>query len=321
MKKKINSYQFRNIIKEKIFNKYNQREKERFLIDKKIYIPHKNELNNPFWLYDFDYSNDYEISDGFIDFTDMNVLFIKEMLRYCEEYGGLRDNNHGEYVKRLKRNINMTLDDLDKERVIRGEYEKYSRDLNSSHLTDYYFDENIEVDDMFGCITLEGIDETTVFKYITKEYPYLGDDSPISDCIQINKSIKILKFLKKEMAKIKTPYEQNIYKSEFTIHFNDGIFRTIEAQNWFYETLYKMGAIEDHNKPKRRKFQPICSAIFYSISCKKHILKYGLKLEDLINFLNKEFKTKIKTKLSVGHLHESEVSKNIEKFIENNNLA
>lgn len=308
MKKKKNSYQFRNIIKEKIFNKYNQREKERFLIDKKIYIPRKNELNNPFWLYDYDYSNDYEISDGFFEFTDMNILFIKEILKYCESYSGFMPG-YSTYEKRMKRIINMTLDDIDKEKIIREEYDEYLGILDANYLTEEYFDKSLKEHDMFGCVTIHGIDETTVIKFITNKHPYLGDDSPISDCRQIKKCVKILKFLKEEMNKITDSKEEKVYKPKPTtpLPFNDEIFRTIEAQNWFYETLKKMGAIETGNTPKKRKFQPICHAIFYSPDCKKKIFRYSLELKDFILFLNKEFNTNIKTKLSNGYLHEAAV--------------
>ncbi len=317
MKKKNNTYQFLNIIEEKKFFNYSQNKKEKFLLENKIYIP--RDLKDPHWLYEIEYSDE---ADEFFFISDLNDLVTREILRYCENYSGFQ-LGYNEYEKRIKRIINMTLDNVDKEKIIREEHDIYFNILNDNYLTEEYFDESIKGDDMFGCVTLHGIEEDTVYKFITSKHPYLGGDSPIIDCKKIKKSIKILKFLKEEMAKIKDSKEEKVYKPKPTtpLPFNDKIFRTIEAQDWFFNTLNKMGAIEDHNKPIRRKFQPICSAIFYSISCKKHILKYGLKLQDLINFLNKEFKTKIKTKLSVGHLHEDEVSKNIEKFIENNNLA
>jgi len=315
VEKKKNSYQFLNIINEKKFNKYNHKEKERFLIDNKIYIPREQDLKSPYWLYGFKYSNNYEITDWFIELTDINIMFIKEMLRYCEEHGRFQ-SNYSEYVKRIKRNINLTLDDLDKERVIREEYEKYYGILNSSYLTDDYFDKNIEVDDLFGCITMHGIDETTVFKYITSKYPYLEDDTPISDCVKINKSIKILKFLKIEMGKMKGSYIEKIDKSKALTNFNDHIFRTKESREWFHDTLIEMGAVDKENRAQKRIFQTRCQAIFSISECKNKIFKNRLKLKDYIEYLNATYSAKItnNSKLSDGYEYKADVKEYLKLF-------
>lgn len=321
MKKKNNTYQFLNLIEEKEFNNYNLREKEKFLIDNKIYLPRESSLEDSHWLYDFDYSNIYEISDHFYFITEMNDLFIREILRYCEGYGGFLPG-YSNYKKRIKRIINMTLDNIDKEKVIRQEYSKYLDILNANYMTEEYFEKNIKENDFYSCASNFGIDEMAVYKFITDKHPYLGDEFPFNECNEIKKCIKILKLLKEELSKIKSSNieKNNRPKSITSLSFNDEIFRTIEAQNWFNETLINMGALGRDSNPIKRRFQPVCSAIFYLEECKTNILKYNLELQYFIAFLNKEYKTTIKSKLSSGINHESEVENHLEKYIPSHHI-
>ncbi len=319
MKKKNNTYPFLNIIKREKYDNFTQDEKEKYLLDSKIYT-RREDLNFP--CYTLPDENGNILIEDFFYVNHVSKVVVREMITWFKEFDCDWISEFYGYEHDFEHRIERALDNSDKERIIRNDYEEYSDLLNNDRTTKNYFSINAREGDIYDCISAFR-NEEEVIEYITKERPFLSVMLPFENCEQIKIWVEILKFLKKEMNKITGSIEEKVLKPKSTtpLPFNDKIFRTMEAQNWFHDTLNKMGAIEDHNKPKRRKFQPICSAIFYSISCKKHILKYGLKLEDLINFLNKEFKTKIKTKLSVGHLHEDEVSKNIEKFIENNNLA
>ena len=307
------------IIEKEKFDNFSKVEKEKFLIDARVYVRRANLKFPDCTLPD---ENGYIYIKDFFASHIVNKIVIKEMTTYFEEIEHVYFTDFIEFKYDFEERMGRALDNSDKERIIRNDHVIYSDKLNKDTSTIDYFSINSKEGNMFDCIHAFR-NEEEVIEYITQKDPFLSDLFSFETCGLIREWDKILKFLKGELYKIKGSNEERVCKPKPTtpLPFNDKIFRTMEAQNWFYDTLNKMGAIEDHNKPIRRKFQPICSAIFYSISCKKHILKYGLKLQDLINFLNKEFKTKIKTKLSVGHLHEDEVSKNIEKFIENNNLA
>jgi len=321
VKKKNNTYQFLNIIKEEEYDNFTQKEKEKYLIENNIYVPYEN-LDHPF--FNQPNENGKTFRDSFFSSHYVSNIVLREMVDWFVEIGSDFKPEFEGYKERIHSSINRALDNSDKERVIRNEHEKHSDFLSEHHYgVEDYYSINTKDGDLYDCIQSYSIDESLVLEYVIDGFPHLSTEYAFKDCDEVKYNLEVLKFLKKEMNKITGSKEEKVYKPKSTtpLPFNDRIFRTMESQNWFYDTLNKMGAIEDYNKPIRRKFQPICSAIFYSISCKKHILKYGLKLQDLINFLNKEFKTKIKTKLSVGHLHEDEVSKNIEKFIENNNLA
>jgi len=310
VKKKNNTYQFLNIINEKKFSSYSRNEKEKFLIDNKIYIP--NDLKDPHWSYKVEYSDE---SDELMFIAELNVLVTKEILRYCKNYTGFMPW-YDSYEKSMKRIINMTLDDIDKERIIREQHEKYMSILNANYLTEDYFDNKIEENDMFGCVTIHGIDETTVVKFITNKHPYLGSDSPFSDCNEIMQSIKILNFLKEEMNKIKSP-KGKINQNQTTLTFDKNIFRSKESQKWFHETLIEFGAIDEENKAQRGIFQTRCQAIFSISECKNKIFKNRLKLKDYIDYLNAAYSAKIKnnSRLSDGYKYIEDVKGYLNLFI------
>jgi len=211
--------------------------------------------------------------------------------------------------------IGRALDNSDIERIIRNDYVKYSDKLNNDSSTKDYFSNNTREGDMYDCIKSFNNNEE-VIEYITKKRPFLSTMFPFETCEQIKIWVEILNFLKEEMIKITDSKEEKVFKRNSTtsLPFNDDVFRTIEAKNWFNDTLNRMGALEDDSIPKKRKFQPICSAIYYSDDCKKYILKYNLELQDYIAFLNKKYNTTIKSKLSSGTNHELEVENQFDKY-------
>ena len=99
-------------------------------------------------------------------------------------------------------------------------------------------------------------------------------------------------------------------KPKIIRNFNSEIFKDERAQIIFYETLSQHKAINENNQPIKRRFLPICDAIF----CKQaeffdQIFTYKLKKYDYITFLENNFNTPIKdkSKLSDGSLHERKV--------------
>jgi len=92
--------------------------------------------------------------------------------------------------------------------------------------------------------------------------------------------------------------------------FNSLIFKSIDSQKIFYNTLIEFGAIDENFKFIKRRFQPICDAVF-----NKHLIffddifKYGLSKRKYILFLEDAFEVKLKDKsrLSDGSKHLSKV--------------
>ena len=312
MKKKNSTYQFLNIIKKETYDNFTQDEKENFLLDTKIYIRIEG-LNYP--CYTLPDENGNILVENFFYVNQVNDLVVREMTTWFKEFECDWISEFHEYKYDFEDRIERALDNSDKERIIRQDYVKHSEKLNSDLSTKDYFSNNTREGDIYDCINSFNNDEE-VIEYITKERPLLGAMFSFESCEQIKTWVEILKFLKKEMNKITDSKEEKFYKPKSTtsLPFNDKIFRTIKAQNWFNETLKNMGALEEYSKPKRRKFQPICSAIFYSNKCKEVILKYNLELKDYIAFLNKEYKTSIKSKLSSGANHELEVENQFDNY-------
>lgn len=117
----------------------------------------------------------------------------------------------------------------------------------------------------------------------------------------LDRSKKLIDSLKPSISnkeiKIETPKE-----------YNKQIFKTAEAQTWFFNTLNELNAIDDNSTPKRG-FQAKASAIYYSNDCKKEVFKYNLSIKEYVHFLNNEFDNIIKndTKLSDPSNHENTV--------------
>lgn len=307
MKKKNNTYQFLNIIKEEEYDNFIQKEKEKYLIENNIYVPYEN-LDQPF--YNHPDENGNILLEDFFSSHHVNNIVLREMVDWFVEIGSDFKTEFEDYKERIHSNINRALDNSDKVRVIRNEHEKHSDFLSEKHYSvEDFYSINTRDGDLYDCIRSFSIYESLVLEYISDGFPFLSTEYPFKDCDEIKYNLEVLKFLKEEMNKITSSNKEKVYKPEFTtsLPFNDEIFRTIESQNWFYETLKKMGAIETDNTPKKRKFQPICHAIFYSLDCKKKIFRYNLELKDYILFLNSEFDTNINSKLSIGYRHVDEV--------------
>jgi hypothetical protein len=110
--------------------------------------------------------------------------------------------------------------------------------------------------------------------------------------------------------------EQCINEVKNKKQFNSNIFRSMDSQNWFNNTLFELNAIDKSNKPLRG-FPAKCSAIFSNKKCKNYIFKYYLSITEYINYLNNNFKAQIKSKnkLSAGNKHEYEVYRLIKTYI------
>ncbi|SHI61101.1 hypothetical protein SAMN04488096_10324 [Mesonia phycicola] len=112
------------------------------------------------------------------------------------------------------------------------------------------------------------------------------------------------------------PDKENTVLKKSIPKFNEKIFKSLEAENWFLNSLKELSAIDGNGK-SIRGFQAKVSAIFSVQEVKDKIFVYSLTLRDYINYLNQRFDAKIASdkKLSSGMIHESKVDKLIEKFI------
>lgn len=97
--------------------------------------------------------------------------------------------------------------------------------------------------------------------------------------------------------------------------FDEKIFKSLEAEKWFFNSLKELNAV-DSNQKVLRGFQAKANAIFSVSKVKEEIFIYSLTLRDYISFLNRRLEAKIATdkKLSSGINHERKVDKLIENF-------
>jgi len=307
VKKKNNTYPFLNIIKKEKYDNFTEDEKEKYLFDNKIYVPYED-LDHPF--FNQPNENGKTFRDSFFSSHYVSNIVLREMVDWFVEIGSDFKPEFEGYKERIHSSINRALDNSDKERVIRNEHEKHSDFLSEHHYgVEDYYSINTKDGDLYDCIQSYSIDESLVLEYVIDGFPHLSTEYAFKDCDEVKYNLEVLKFLKKELNKITGSIEEKVYKPKPTtpLPFNDEIFRTIEAQDWFFNTLNKMGGLEESYTPKKRKFQPICHAIFYSFDCKKKIFRYNLELKDYILFLNNEFDTNINSKLSIGYRHVDEV--------------
>ncbi len=91
--------------------------------------------------------------------------------------------------------------------------------------------------------------------------------------------------------------------------YNSQIFRSNEAQTWFFDTLEELNAL-DHNSNPKRGFQAKVSAIFDNKDCKNVVFRYELLLKEYAMFLNNEYDDYIKNtkQLSDGTKYSEKVS-------------
>jgi len=307
VKKKNSTYQFLNIIKREKYDNFTQDEKEKYLLDSKIYTRREG-LNYP--CYTLPDKNGNILIEDFFSVNHVNRVVIKEMTTWFKEFEYDWISQFYEYENDFEHRIERALDNSDKERIIRNDYVEYSDLLNKDITTENYFSKNAREGDIYDCISAFR-NEQEVIEYITKKNPSLSDMSPFEDCEQIKIWVEILKFLKKELNKITGSNKEKVNKPKPTtpLPFNDGIFRTIEAQTWFYETLIEMGAINEKNKAQKGVFQTRCQAIFSISECKNKIFRNRLKLKDYIEYLNTTYSAKItnNSRLSDGYKYKAEV--------------
>ncbi|MBT0606833.1 hypothetical protein [Aequorivita echinoideorum] len=96
-------------------------------------------------------------------------------------------------------------------------------------------------------------------------------------------------------------------KAEFS---RDSIFRNMESELFFIETLKHLNVLDANGKAKRG-FQAACDAIKKSNLYKDNIFCFNFKLQDYIKYLNERFEAGIKSdnRLSDGIKYEEEVDK------------
>ena len=309
MKKKNNTYPFLNIIKKEKYDNFTEDEKEKYLFDNKIYVPYED-LDHPF--FNQPNENGKTFRDSFFSSHYVSNIVLREMVDWFVEIGSDFKPEFEGYKERIHSSINRALDNSDKERVIRNEHEKHSDFLSEHHYgVEDYYSINTKDGDLYDCIKSYSIDESLVFEYVIDGFPHLSTEYAFKDCDEVKYNLEVLKFLKEEMNKITGSKEEKVLKPKTTtpLPFNDGIFKTIEAQTWFYETLIEMGAINKKNKAQKGVFQTRCQAIFSISECKNKIFRNRLKLKDYIEYLNATYSAKItnNSRLSDGYKYKAEV--------------
>lgn len=163
--------------------------------------------------------------------------------------------------------------------------------------------------ELFGYLSTGGIGPLRNKKDPTKRY------GVIANWCEMYSAKKLLDYSKELILVLnkKTSLNNSEKLNKKTIAyppFNSLIFKSIDSQKIFYNTLIEFGAIDENFKFIKRRFQPICDAIF-----NKHLIffdemfKYELSKKDYILFLEAAFEGTIKDKsrLSDGSKHLSKV--------------
>jgi hypothetical protein len=101
-----------------------------------------------------------------------------------------------------------------------------------------------------------------------------------------------------------------------TLDYNKNIFQSLEAEDWFNNTLEELGAI-DEDKRKGTGLQAKANAIFRNKNCKENIFKYNLYLKTYIEFLNIEYQADIKSdsRLSDGNSYIDKIEGIINSYL------
>lgn len=95
------------------------------------------------------------------------------------------------------------------------------------------------------------------------------------------------------------------------LDFERNIFRSLNAQHWFYETLETLGVGNGGYR-----FNTIIAEIFRNQNCKENIFSYNLSQQEYVNYLNQKFnKTMNPTGLRKETNHENKVESLINIFI------
>ena len=125
-------------------------------------------------------------------------------------------------------------------------------------------------------------------------------------------TIKLLGYLK-ELQNAYQNSKNNTIKTEKV--YSNTIFTSIEAQQWFQNTLEELNAVDENNVAKKG-FSAKANAIFRNKDCIDTIFKYQVLLKNYIAYLNKAYQAKIKNpdKLSSGINHASKVEELIKLY-------
>ena len=120
MKNKKRKYKFLNSIDREEFDHFTQDEKEKYLIENNIFVPHPD-LDDPFFNYPDENGN--ILRDDFFSAHYVSDSFLEEMIAWYKEIGSDFITEFEGYRERFTRRIDLALDDADRLRIIRNEYE------------------------------------------------------------------------------------------------------------------------------------------------------------------------------------------------------
>ena len=226
-------------------------------------------------------------------------------------------------IDNIKIKLLNTLDEKAKRKILEKEHSKFSKKMSNLELVKEYFSsynnldfESEEFIKFFKAHFDDGTSEVILGENEFEDNIINNADWPIyvefitegfnmnfnefwvfRESDKIYEYSKVLKFLKDYNEKLnnkkrktnsleKNKKENN--DNDATKVFREGVFEIYEAEQWFKNTLKKLGAVDANNNPNKGKFQPVCNAIWKNDSCRKSILKYNLRLKEFISFLNEK---------------------------------
>ena len=155
---------------------------------------------------------------------------------------------------------------------------------------------------------------------------FLTEFSQNQNCNKIQKyaSESFLEFNKFLTKELQTEY-QNIFPELLvrtsllgtskvkSSNFEKNVFKSIDAQNWFFESLEEMIA-----NPSKRGFGAVISALYRNLDCKDFIFVDTISQVDYIEYLNSKFKKTMRTdNLSKPDRYEAKVKKLIKEYLSN----
>lgn len=228
----------KNCIKKEYLENLNENDKEELFVIKGILI--RSEHNNKTYISD-------KILDEIYD-------------TFC--YDHLNTVIEEDYpIRKLKIDLKITIDNIEKEKLIKNKYKKTKKILHKCELTFAYLSSPEDLKEMlydsFEEYFKDEISLKVIEDYITSEltYTYYETTYPFNDLIKIEKAMMVLEFLQSEISNSKKLKQNGLTLSE-KIVFLDKI-REIEVDTWDDMTYKKrakiISSLTDNNEQALRK--------------------------------------------------------------------
>lgn len=242
-----------------------------------------------------------------------------------------------EFEKNPKYNYHFYNDEIE------GNYSSlnYSEFETDFSFNDWSYDFQIIVieqilDDLLNSIKTEIVNSKTdtqskiffeeLLRLIDGSNFFLTEFSQNQNCNKIQKyaSESFLEFNKFLTKDLQSKY-QNIFPELFekfflshkskikSFDFEKNIFKSIDAQNWFFASLEEMIAT-----PSKRGFGAVISALYRNLDCKNNIFVDTITQVDYVKYLNSKYEKTMRTdNLSQHYKYEPKVKILIKEYLSN----